>query len=91
MGKSTETLTRCPVVYEYGYTCAWSGLVFMLVIPCQGKLFTPNYMTQQRVAALYPELPKFVELCKAHDPDGKFRNGKLLLQSVDSMHGLRNN
>ena len=42
--------------------------------PHWGKLYTPEYMTKERVAALYPELPKFVELCRAHDPDGKFRN-----------------
>lgn len=43
--------------------------------PHWGKLFTPSYMTKERVARLYPELPKFVELCMAHDPQGKFRSG----------------
>ena len=31
---------------------------------------------------LYPELTKFVELCKAHDPEGKFRN-EFLEQMID--------
>jgi len=52
------------------------GMWLLLCVVHRGKLFTPSYMTKERVANLYPELPKFVELCKAHDPEGKFRNGK---------------
>ena len=59
--------------------CIWHVNVAPPPLCClnnRGKLFTPSYMTKERVANLYPELPKFVELCKAHDPEGKFRNGK---------------
>ena len=50
--------------------------------PHWGKLYTPDYMTKERVARLYPEVPKFVELCRAHDPEGKFRN-EYLEQMID--------
>jgi hypothetical protein len=34
-------------------------------------------MTKQRVQQLYPDSFRFVEMCRDHDPHGKFRNGWL--------------
>ena len=42
--------------------------------PHWGKLFSNSYMTKGRVRRLYPQLGRFVELARAHDPGGKFRN-----------------
>jgi alditol oxidase len=39
--------------------------------PHWGKLFTTS---PQRLRALYEEVPRFIELAKRYDPQGKFRN-----------------
>jgi len=39
--------------------------------PHWGKLFT---VSPERLKALYPEMPEFIELSKTYDPQGKFRN-----------------